>query len=151
MRSLSLVRLLPNRNIHPARLVRIAPYDLNLHAFGGHIMKVPTSFYPNGGVTDGFFMSREAYERMLRGLVRNFSNRIQWVTGTVTGLKAAKDARQNGELRVESALVRLPNGEEQTISGSLVIGEFSFIPSSERASESLSTSFAYLSFRRLLW
>lgn len=114
-------------------------------------MKVPTSFYPNGGVTDGFFMSREAYERMLRGLVRNFSNRIQWVTGTVTGLKAAKDARQNGELRVESALVRLPNGEEQTISGSLVIGEFSLIPSSERASESLSTSFAFLSFRRLLW
>lgn len=144
MRRLSPIGLLADRNIHPTRLFRIAPYELNLHAFGGHIMKVPTSLYPNGGVTDGFFMSREAYERMLRGLVRDFSSRVQWVTGTVTGLKATKDARQNGELRVESALVRLPNGEEQTISGSLVIGKLSFIPSSERASDSLSTSFRIL-------
>lgn len=90
-------------------------------------MKLPVAFYPNGGVTDGFFMSREAYERLLRGLVRDYSNRVHWLTGTVTGLNVAKGATHNDEGRIESATVRTPGGEEQDIFGSLIIGEISSI------------------------
>ena len=85
-------------------------------------MRLPVHLYPNGGATDGFFMSREAYERMLRGLVRNYSDCIQWVTGTATGLGISKDARDTKDVRAGSVTVRLVSGEEKEILSSLVVG-----------------------------
>lgn len=90
----------------------------NVHVFGGQIMKLPRNEYADGATPQCFFMSREAYERMLRGLVRSSSERIKWMTGAVIGLQTTP----GNETRLRSFAVRLPNGVEQDLQASLVVG-----------------------------
>lgn len=81
-------------------------------------MKLPRHEYADGATPQCFFMSREAYERMLRGLVRSSSDRIKWKTGAVIGLKTTP----GNATRLSSVTVRLPNGVEQDLQASLVVG-----------------------------
>lgn len=82
-------------------------------------MKLPRHEYADGATPQCFFMSREAYERMLRGLVRSSSDRIKWKTGAVIGLKTTP----GNATRLSGVSVRLPNGAEQDLQASLVVGE----------------------------
>lgn len=82
-------------------------------------MKLPKDDYHDGNVPQCFFMSRESYERMLRGLVMDSQDRIKWVVGTASGLKMA----QGKKVEAESVIIRSPTGEEFTLKSSLVIGE----------------------------
>ena len=81
-------------------------------------MKLPREDYLDGEVPRCFFISRESYERLLRGLVRS-SSKIKWVVGTAIGLKMASESTTN----VNSVVVRLPSGKEQELSAALVIGK----------------------------
>ena len=84
-------------------------------------MKLPRDDYPDGKVPQCFFISRESYERMLRGLVVESSDRIKWMIGTATGLKMIP-----GKAKIDSVTVRLPTGEERDLKSSLVVGMCSY-------------------------
>ena len=62
-------------------------------------------------------MSRDAYERLLRGLVRKSSKRINWISGTAIGVKTAPGDTS----RLESVTIRTLDGIEE-IPGTLVVG-----------------------------
>lgn len=64
-------------------------------------------------------MSRDAYERILRDLVRKSSKRIGWLTAITTGLKSDP----GDSSRVQSVLIRTLEGLEKEIPAELVIGE----------------------------
>lgn len=67
-----------------------------------------------------FWLSREAYERILRRLVLGSSRRIRWLTGTAVGVHTSPN-----DLSVLSAVtVRLPDGTKQDVPASLVIGDY---------------------------
>lgn len=52
---------------------------------GGFVVRPPLQQYAsNLKDIENFFMSRDAYERILRGLVRTSSKRIGWLTATAT-------------------------------------------------------------------
>lgn len=80
-------------------------------------MKLPRHEYAHGAAPQCFFMSREGYERMLRGLVRSSSDRIKWMTGAVIGLQTTP----GNATRLSSVTVRLPKGAEQDMQASLVV------------------------------
>ena len=86
-------------------------------------MRLPREDYLGGSVPQCFFMTRESYERLLRSCVRGFSSNIKWITGTATGLTTIPGRVKE----VDSVVVRLPSGEEQEISASLVIGKNSVL------------------------
>ena len=65
-----------------------------------------------------FVISRESYERVLRGCVLKSSSRIKWITGTATGISVPQDDPD----RVESVSIRIRPGEELTVPAALVIG-----------------------------
>ena len=65
-----------------------------------------------------FVISRESYERALRGCVLKSSSRIKWITGTATGISVL----QNNPDRIESVTIRIRPGEELTVPAALVIG-----------------------------
>ena len=85
-------------------------------------MKLPRGDYPDGKIPQCFFISRESYERMLRGLVMDSSNRIKWMIGTATGLKMVPGEKA----KIDSVTVRLPTGEERDLKSSLVVGMCSY-------------------------
>lgn len=96
----------------------ILPGEYNMHAFGGHVMRLPVDGYESKKDLECFFLSRESYERTLRGLVRKYSGRIQWLSGTATGMKTvAWDTSL-----LETVVVRTHEGHEKEIPASLVIG-----------------------------
>ena len=64
------------------------------------------------------FVSRDAYERILRRLVLSSSDRIQWITGTATGVRVASIDPS----KLESVTVRLTDNTEEEIPAALVIG-----------------------------
>ena len=65
-----------------------------------------------------FVISRESYERVLRGCVLKSSSRIKWITGTATGIFVPQDNFD----RIESVSIRIRPGEELTVPAALVIG-----------------------------
>ena len=81
-------------------------------------MKVPKPKYLAGDQVRSIFISRDAYERILRRLVLSFSNRIRWVTGTATSVLVAP---KNPNV-LESVTVRKPDNSEEVIPTTLVIG-----------------------------
>ena len=88
-------------------------------------MRPPRSSYPSGSAMNGFFMSREAYERMLRCLVCGHSDRIKWVTGIAMGLQTSNCTSRRGNIRVDAIVVRLVGGEKSIIPSTLAIGMLS--------------------------
>ena len=86
-------------------------------------MKLPRGDYPDGKVPQCFFISRESYERMLRGLVVESSDRIRWMIGTATGLKMVPGEKA----KIDSVTIRLPTGEERDLKLSLVVGTHTYI------------------------
>lgn len=90
----------------------------------GDFYRSPNVSYSKGDCPEIFFCSREGYERLLRHLVVESSNRIRRVAGTVTALQ--KDDSSN--TRVKSVTVSLPDGNNLEIPAALVVGEsFSFL------------------------
>ena len=75
-----------------------------------------------------FVISRESYERALRGCVLKSSSRIKWITGTATGISVPQDDPD----RIESVSIRIRPGEELTVPAALVIGSchILFVPRS---------------------
>ncbi|KAI5116397.1 hypothetical protein M0805_005865 [Coniferiporia weirii] len=96
---------------------RIADYEMNVHAYGRPVMKLPRHEYPDGKYPQCFFMSREMYERLLRRLVVNSSKRIRWVAGTATGVSTASGDPST----LSSVTVRTSEGVEENIAAALVI------------------------------
>ena len=92
--------------------------SFNFHTHGGTLF-CPTvdQCTSNSQEIENFFMSRDAYERLLRGLVRKSSKRIKWISGTAIGVKTAPSDTS----RVESVTIRTSNGIEE-IPGTLVVG-----------------------------
>ncbi|KLO08762.1 hypothetical protein SCHPADRAFT_944175 [Schizopora paradoxa] len=66
---------------------RIGPMEMNVYSSAGLLYRSPKIMYPNGNVPEMFFCSRDAYERLLRHLVVESSNRIRRMAGTAVGLK----------------------------------------------------------------
>lgn len=62
-------------------------------------------------------ISREGYERVLRRLVLDSTDRIKWLTGTVTGF----NVNPGDESILSSVEVRLPDGKTN-LTAALVIG-----------------------------
>ena len=65
-----------------------------------------------------FYVTRETYERILRGFVLGSSTRIRWITGTATGISLSRDDRD----RVDCVSIRTRSGDEITVPAALVIG-----------------------------
>ena len=85
------------------------------HSFGGDIFRCP---YPDGQGPRQPYVSRETYERLLRGLTRKSSLRIRWLPGTVVDLELARDDPS----RISSVIIRAPDNSERRIPASFVIG-----------------------------
>ncbi|THH04060.1 hypothetical protein EW145_g5799 [Phellinidium pouzarii] len=95
----------------------IADYEMNVHMYGRHIMKLPRQEFLDGKVPQGFFMSRESYERLLRRLVMSSSERIQWFVGTVMG----NNTIPGDPMVLSSVSVCRPGGDELKVPAALVI------------------------------
>ncbi|KAL5526456.1 hypothetical protein ACEPAF_8179 [Sanghuangporus sanghuang] len=95
----------------------ISDYEVNCHCHGRHFMALPRQEFPDGKQPKCFFMSRELYERLLRRLVLNYSDRIRIKIGTVTNL----DADPADLVTISSVSVRLPDGDMEDIPATLVI------------------------------
>lgn len=85
------------------------------YAYGGIVFRFP---YPEGKGPNQPYISRESYERVLRGLTRKSSPRIRWLTGTVTDL----DLAPKDPSKISLVTVRTPEKTEVRIPASLVIG-----------------------------
>ncbi|THH06443.1 hypothetical protein EW145_g4086 [Phellinidium pouzarii] len=96
---------------------RIAAYEVNGHAFGRPIMKIPMHEYPDGNYPECLFMTRELYERLLRRLVTQSSKRIRWVVGTATGINTVP----GDPTTLSSVTIRTPEGNGEKIPAALVI------------------------------
>lgn len=106
------------QSIHSIRSILVGNVKFFTH--GGFVVRPPIQQYAsNLKDIENFFMSRDAYERILRGLVRKTSKRIGWLTATATGLKSDP----GDSSRVQSVLIRTPEGLEKEIPAELVIGE----------------------------
>lgn len=66
-----------------------------------------------------FFISREGYERVLRSLVLESSERIRCIAGTAIGVTTAAENAN----RIDSVLIRTPSGGEMSAPAALVIGQ----------------------------
>lgn len=66
-----------------------------------------------------FFISREGYERVLRSLVLESSERIRCIAGTAIGVTTAAENAN----RIDSVLIRTPSGGEMSAPVALVIGQ----------------------------
>lgn len=66
-----------------------------------------------------FFISREGYERVLRSLVLESSERIRCMTGTAIGVTTAAE---NAKI-IDSVLIRTPSGGKMSAPAALVIGQ----------------------------
>lgn len=66
-----------------------------------------------------FFISREGYERVLRSLVLESSERIWCMAGTAIGVTTAAENAN----RIDSVLIRTPSGGEMSAPAALVIGQ----------------------------
>lgn len=88
---------------------------MNAHVFGRKILRLSSlEISP----PQCFWLSREAYERILRRLVLRSSGRIRWLTGTVVGVQPSPK-----DLSILSAVtVRLPDGTMQDTPAILVAG-----------------------------
>lgn len=78
--------------------------------------------HPKGQTPLQTYVSRETYERILRGLTVNSSPRIRWLAGTVTDMNFAV----NDPERLSSVTVRTADNVERRIPAALVIGQFLF-------------------------
>lgn len=96
---------------------RIADSDSNAYVYGGPVFRYP---YPAGKGPQQTYISRETYERILRGLTRGSSSRIRWLVGTATDV----EVDNNDPMRISSVIIRGPVNTEKKIPASLVIGEF---------------------------
>ena len=115
----SVARIISNSNIYSDYTNRIVPNEYNAHISGEHILRLQVNEFKNKRDLEGFALSRENYERVLRGLVRKYSSRIRWMTGTATGLKVS-----GSNLSIlESVQVRTHDGTEKDIPASLIIGK----------------------------
>lgn len=85
-------------------------------------MAMPREELSEGKQPKCFFMTRELYERLLRRLVLNYSDRIRTKIGTVTAL----NADPNDPMTIRSVSVRLPDGDTEDIPATLVFGETFF-------------------------
>lgn len=98
----------------------INDYNVNLHAFGQQILRLPKHDQKLRKLgLECFFMSRDAYERLLRRLVLNSTKRIRWLTATATGASTVPEEPSI----LDRVSVRLPDGTKQDIPASLVIGK----------------------------
>lgn len=68
-----------------------------------------------------FWLSRDSYERILRRLVLASSDRVRWMTGTVSGLHIDP---QNPSI-LSAVSVRSPDGSEKIVPATLVVGAIS--------------------------
>lgn len=97
---------------------RVQDYEVHAYVYGREFLKIPKSTDPNSKTPQCFWLSRDAYERLLRRLVLESSKRIRWMTGTVTNVNLdTKDASV-----LSSVTVRLPDGQERDIPAALVLG-----------------------------
>lgn len=93
---------------------------MNAYVFGREVLRLSSL----KSAPKCFWLSREAYERLLRRLVLGSSKRIRWLTGTVTGVSASPT-----DLSVLSAVsVRSSDSTVEEIPASLVIGAFVCYP-----------------------
>lgn len=103
--------------------LRIQEFEVNAYAFGRQFAKIPDDERSTEEFTTSFWLSRDAYERVLRRLVLSSSDRIRWITGTVTGLRT--DTKDISAL--SSVVVRIEAGNELDIPATLVVGEFAYL------------------------
>lgn len=99
-------------------LLSIQDFNVNCYVYGKPFLKLPKHEYPKGDQPQCMFLSRDAYERILRRMVLSSSDRIQWVTGTAIGVRVASIDPS----KLEAVTVRLPDNTEEEISAALVIG-----------------------------
>ncbi|KZT41427.1 hypothetical protein SISSUDRAFT_981801 [Sistotremastrum suecicum HHB10207 ss-3] len=101
------------RKIDPAA---IAPCDFQVH-LGGRHLRPPLGFY-KGTLPKFLTVSRPAYETLLRKLVKNNCDNVEFVTGTVTGINIDVDGPSQGLEgagtgdRIQSVVIRSKEGVE---------------------------------------
>ncbi|KAI5117976.1 hypothetical protein M0805_004909 [Coniferiporia weirii] len=96
---------------------RIGDADFNIHFSGGQIMQPPKDGQRTDDRLQNFFLSRDAYERLLRRLVMESSSRIRWLAGTVSGVNTPEEDTRS----LSSVVIRLPDGSERTVPAAMVI------------------------------
>lgn len=94
---------------------RVLVTDPLTYLFGKRVFRCP---YPQGQGPRMPYITRESYERILRGLTLQASPRIRWLVGTVTGLNLDPSNLEH----ISSVTVRKADNMEETIDASLVIG-----------------------------
>lgn len=105
------------RHMHIFDSVR-EDHETNLHTFGRKVWRISNNNHIKRETSQCFWLSRDSYERLLRRLVLKSSNRVRWITGTVTGF----DANPKDLSILSSVTLRLPDGTEQKVPSTLVIG-----------------------------
>lgn len=101
---------------------RIQDYEVNTYSAGRQILRV----HKEGDSTEipqCFWLSRDAYERLLRRLVLASSDRVHWMTGTVSRLQI--DPKDSSLL--SAITVRLLDGSEKIVPATFVIGALSYL------------------------
>ncbi|KAF8577660.1 hypothetical protein K439DRAFT_535456 [Ramaria rubella] len=88
--------------------------DWMLH-MSGIPVAAPTHLYHGGALPDSVLQSRPTFETTLRRLVMTTCKNVHQITGTVTGLV------QQDSGRIDEVRMRTPDGQESTLSATLVI------------------------------
>ncbi|KLO08763.1 hypothetical protein SCHPADRAFT_595212 [Schizopora paradoxa] len=96
---------------------RIGEANCGIGTCMGDFYRSPNVSYSKGDCPEIFFCSREGYERLLRHLVVESSNRIRRVAGTVTAL----NKEGSGKTRVKNVSVSQPDGDNLEIPAALVV------------------------------
>lgn len=97
---------------------RIQEYEVNAYAFGRKFLRIPKNDRTNVENPQCFWLSRDAYERLLRRLVLDSSKRIRWMVGTAINVRTnPKDSSI-----LSAVAVRLPDGTEQDVPATFVVG-----------------------------
>lgn len=96
--------------------ISVGSYYINLHVDGRETFRAGKN-NPNAENLQVPYISREGYERILRRLVLDSTDRIKWLTGTVVGF----DVNPEDPSILSSVEVRLPDRKTK-ISAALVVG-----------------------------
>ena len=102
---------------------RIGEANCGIGTCTGDFYRSPNVSYANGDCPEIFFCSREGYERLLRHLVVESSNRIRRIAGTATAL--VKD-ESSSKLRAKSVAVTLTDGSSIEVPAAIVVGAYLF-------------------------
>lgn len=98
---------------------RVTTTAYHIQVYGGQMMTLHSDELKDPQEFEEFFISREGYERVLRSLVLESSERIRCIAGTAIGVTTAAENAN----RIDSVLIRTPSGGEMSAPAALVIGQ----------------------------